>query len=372
LPSAFRAMVFALAVFAPISAFSNDDMDRVTREGISAIRGAKTKEAAQIALKEAVNKLSAVAEKLGIKTDQVKKEVEAASKKKYSANDIAELKKKAKDAKDIEQSKANKMLGGITMAATGIGGMQLAQGLAEMKADKEADADMDAYLKTVWCGIGGMRTVEHNTSGKTPEETRQLVDARLKYAGLAQKMKTAKENLGMAPGIESELIIDTSALYQGRGTDTNGIVHHFDTATERKESESGKKRAIGGGIAAGAGVLVGIGGDAIINDGGPLGGISKAIKGGIADNKAKKEKEEKEIKEMKEAAEKKARENKMSSKVVLAVYEKMYNRADASWVVDRLKEDDNFIKNMNEDDQLAYIEGKRFKEMYGRYFADDE
>ena len=289
MPSAFRAMVFALMVFAPISAFPNEEMDRVTRDGISAIRGAKTKEAAQIALKEAVNKLSAVAERLGIKTDQVKKEVEAASKKTYSANDIAELKKKAKDAKDTEQSKANKMLGGITMAATGIGGMQLAQGLAEMKADNEADADMDAYMKTVWCGIGGMRTVEHNTSGTTPEESRRLVDARLEYATLAQKMKTAKENLGMAPGIESELTIDTSALYQGRGTDTDGIVHHFKTAEERKGSEEGKKRAIGGGIAAGAGVLVGVGGNAIINDAGPLGGISKAIKGKVAEDKVKKE-----------------------------------------------------------------------------------
>jgi hypothetical protein len=358
-------MIFALMVFAPISAFSNEEMDKVTRDGISAIRNTKTKEAAQIALKEAVNKLSAIAEKLGIKTDQVKKEAETASKKIYSANDIADLKKKAKDAKDIEQSKENKMLGGITMAATGIGGMQLAQGLAEMKADNEADADMDAYLKTVWCGIGGMRTVEHETSGTTPEETRQLVDARLKYAGLAQKMKTAKENLGMAPGIESELVIDTSALYQGRGTDTDGIVHHFDTAEKRKESEEGKKRAIGGGIAAGAGVLVGIGGDAIINDGGPLGGISKAIKGKVAEDKVEKEekKKEKEEQQKREAMEKKQLQSRLPSSVVVEIFRRARSSFNAETICDELEGNRHFMQ-LPENEKLAYVKGQEFYEKY--------
>ena len=217
---------------------------------------------------------------------------EGGSGKKPTDKEVEDLRKKADEAKAKEQSTANKMLGGLTIGATGIGGMQLMQGLAEKKADEEAAAEMTAYLATIKCGVsGGVQNVKYNQPGKTPEDTRQLVDSRLEYTTIAQKMKSAKENLDLAPGIESELIIDTTqGLYDNAGTDTDGIAHHFDTATERAESGAGKKRAMIGGVLAGAGVIGGVVGNAAINGDGPLGGIVGKLKDKLGGDKAEEEK----------------------------------------------------------------------------------
>ena len=270
-----------------------------------------------------------------------------------SKEEIDELEKKAKAAKDKEQSSANKMLGGLTIAATGIGGMQLAQGLSEMKSDKEAAADMKAYLDTIVCGIGGAKSLGYNNAGMTPEDTRQLVDARLRYASLAQKIKRAKEMLGMPPGIESELIADIAGLYSGRGTDVNGISHHFDTATERLDSKSGQKRAMIGGVVAAAGVIGGVVGNAAINGDGAL---AEKIKG--AGGKS-------------DEIDKKARESKLPSSVVSAVYNKIYNLNDAGHIINEMKDQKDFMA-MTERDQLAYVESRAFKDRYRQYLADAE
>jgi hypothetical protein len=198
-------------------------------------------------------------------------------KSKSSEKGKKETKEKSKAPKKEYSTKEKAVMAG-SMAAAGIGGMQLAQGLSEMKADKEAAADMENHLKTITCGIGGAKNVKYAESGTAPEQTRQFVDERLKYIALAQKIKHAKEMLGMAPGIESEIIVDTANLYQGRGTDKDGIAHHFDTATERLESKSGQKRAIIGGVAAAAGIVGGIVGNAIINK--PKDGASGGGDGG--------------------------------------------------------------------------------------------
>ncbi len=65
--------------------------------------------------------------------------------------DAAELEKQMQDAESAyddalsrETSTANRALSGLTMAATGIGGMELARGLAEKDADKDAASDMAA------------------------------------------------------------------------------------------------------------------------------------------------------------------------------------------------------------------------------------
>ncbi|MDR1071607.1 MAG: hypothetical protein LBL21_03125 [Rickettsiales bacterium] len=272
----FRATVFALALLAPARCFAMDISSL-----LAAISAASSLEEAREAYINSVDKLSEDArESKGVKQDlidSVKKQAESNVRNDGSGStqanavgqqdDVADLKKEAEDAKAKEQSTANKMLGGLTMAATGIGGMQLMQGMAEKKADEAAAADMAAYLGTVKCGIsGGMQNIGYNEPGHTPPETRELADARLEYTVIARKMKTAKENLGMPPGIEDDLIIDTSkGLYDNAGTDTDGISHHFDTGTERAESGAGKKRMIIGGVVAGAGVVGGVVGNAVIN-----------------------------------------------------------------------------------------------------------
>jgi hypothetical protein len=269
LPSAIRAITFALVFLTPIS-------------GIAGLfDSVKSIKELQVAYKSQTKKLAGDAEKQGVKKGVIDMALDAAesnSQKVYSAEEVAKLEEEVEKAKEKEQSTANKMLGGLTMAATGIGGMQLMQGLAEKKADEEGAADMKAYLDTIKCGIsGGMRNVKYNEVGQTPTEAALIwkddkkgnkkffSDARLEYAVIVGKMKAAKENLGLAPGIEAETIVDTSRLYDNAGTDTDGINHRLDTATQRADSKSGEKRAIIGGVVAGAGVVGGLIGNAVIN-----------------------------------------------------------------------------------------------------------
>ena len=336
MPSALCAFVFARAVLAPVSAFAADnkeaEIEKAGREYSANIEELieKNKNKVSTELQEKVR----AAGKANVQSADAA--VDRAAAKKQNDEKIAELERAKVAAEKKENSAENKMLGGLSMAATGIGGMQLAQGLSEMQSDNEAAADMAAYLKTIKCGIGGAKNVKYNEHGAAPAETRQLGDARMKYVAIAKKMKMAKENLGMAPGIESDLIIDTSALYQDRGTDQDGITHHFDTATERLDSGSGKKRAIAGGVAAGAGVLGGVVGNAMINKDGPLGGLMGGDK--------------------KEGAE-------LSSPVTSAVYNLFPgDRPAAHKAMDKLTGDKYFM-GMSEKDQLDYI-GKKGQSVY--------
>ncbi|MDR1826240.1 MAG: hypothetical protein LBQ49_00945, partial [Rickettsiales bacterium] len=238
MPCVFCALTFALAFFAPISAFSDFNGDK------AAITNAKSIETAKITLMKAVENLAADWKDKVNKSvrDKAIRDAKAASEKTYSAEDVADLRRKADAAKENETSLENRMLGGLTMAATGIGGMQMMQGIAEMNADKAADAEMRSYLSTIICGIGGGKSVPYENTGSSPEDPGQLFTARRKYMELAGKTKSAKEVLGMAPGIESELIADTSRLYQNRGTDTDGINRALgeDYVSERAEANSGR------------------------------------------------------------------------------------------------------------------------------------
>ena len=58
-----------------------------------------------------------------------------------------------------EQSLANRMLGAAAIGAGGIGGMMLASGIAEQRADADAERDMAAYLATFKCNYGAGMTV---------------------------------------------------------------------------------------------------------------------------------------------------------------------------------------------------------------------
>jgi hypothetical protein len=283
----------------------------------------------------------------------------------HSDEEIIQLEDAAKIAKDKEQSTANKILGSLSMAATGIGGMQLMQGLAEKQADEAGAADMAAYLQTIRCGIGGAKNVQYNQQGQTPVGPQSLFDAQLDYVTIARKMKTAKEELGMAPGIESELATDISALYTNRGTDADGIQHRFDTATQRAESKSGEKRAIAGGVAAGVGIVGGLVGNSAIN-----GKLGEMIKEGKEKAEAKKKEDEKEKAEKAAAAEKKARESRLPSAVVLVVYNKIHNINSANHIVNQLKKDDEFMR-MDAADKQKYVEGETFDGLYQASLSSD-
>lgn len=205
--------------------------------------------------------------------------------------DLEEKQKAYEDAKAKEQSTANKTLTALTTAATGIGGMQLAQGLAEQSADKDAAADMAAYIETMRCTYGEDKQVK---AGPTEIELpgandQELMNLRGQYLALAQDLKERKNALGMKPGIESETILDraTSGLYDEENI---GIINGnyaslyraqmLQSEADQKKiddaASTSKKRVTGGAIAAGAGVVVGVVGNSLIN--GKLGELIKKKK----------------------------------------------------------------------------------------------
>ena len=193
---------------------------------------------------------------------------------------LEELQKAYEEAKANEQSLANRTLTALTVAATGLGGMELARGLAEQKADKEAEADMTAYIETMRCTYGDGKQVKAG-----PEEIElpggnnaELMKLRSEYFALAADLKERKEALGMKPGIESEVIMDKSqmGLYDDENigiTDgayaslyrAKALNSETDQAKINEDKEASKKRVIGGAVAAGAGVVGGVIGNSMIN-----------------------------------------------------------------------------------------------------------
>ncbi len=204
---------------------------------------------------------------------------------------LADKKQKYEDAKKKEQSLANRTLTAASIAATGIGGMELARGLSEQKADKDAANDMAAYIATMRCTYAEGKQVKAG-----PEEIelpggndQTLMNLRNEYFALAKDLKERKNALGLKPGIESEEILDKSAtgLYddESLAIDKSAYASLYraqmlgseeDQKKIDEEQSASKKRVLGGAIAAGAGVVVGVVGNSLIN--GKLGEKIKALK----------------------------------------------------------------------------------------------
>lgn len=223
-----------------------------------------------------------------------KKDKSDSGESKQSADDLQkkvdDAQEKLDKAEETEQSTANRMLGGLTTLATGIGGMQLAQGIAEKRADSEADKDMDAYMATIKCTYGDGKSVPFSVE---PVElpggnNADLMKYRAEYIALAKDLKERKTALDMKPGIEAEEIIDkaTAGLYDDENTGITGGAYasRYRAAAGNEKDQKGlkddkseaKKRMIAGGVIAGVGVVGGIVGNSIIN--GKLGELIKEAK----------------------------------------------------------------------------------------------
>ncbi len=207
------------------------------------------------------------------------------------AQALAEKKQAFDDAKATEQSRENRMLTAATTAATGIGGMQLAQGLAEQRADKSAAQDMAAYIATMRCSYANGKSVKAG-----PDEIElpggndaNLMKLRNEYFALANDLKERKTALGMKAGIESEEILDKAAtgLYDDESVGiTSGTysslyrAQMLGSTTDQEQIDADKKtsktRVIGGAVAAGVGVVGGVVGNSLIN--GKLGEKIKELK----------------------------------------------------------------------------------------------
>lgn len=203
-----------------------------------------------------------------------------------------EAKQQAYDeAKAKEQSKENRTLTALTTAATGIGGMQLAQGLAEQKADKAAEQDMSAYIATMRCSYADGKSVKAGTEEiELPgANDSNIMKYRAEYMSLAADLKERKDALGMKPGIESEEIMDRvqmglyddenvgisdgayASLYRAQIQNSDKDQQQIDA-----DKKTSKTRVIAGGVAAGVGVVGGMVGDSLVN--GKLGEKIKSAK----------------------------------------------------------------------------------------------
>lgn len=130
-------------------------------------------------------------------------------------DEITKLEEKYNAVRGREMSTANKLLGGATMAATGIGGMQAMSALAEQSADADAEEAMRAYLATFHCNYGGGMNIPGGEKDVQLPGGNELVGLYSEYVNLANDLKVRKNALGMKPGIESESILNsaTSGLY---------------------------------------------------------------------------------------------------------------------------------------------------------------
>lgn len=204
-----------------------------------------------------------------------------------------------KNAKDKEQSLANRTLTAATTAATGLGMMELAMGKAEQKADADAEQDMAAYMATMRCTYAGGKSVKAG-----PEEIElpggndgKLMSYRSEYIALAKSLKERKTAMDMLPGIESEEILDKAemGLYddESKGIEggTYASLYRAKQGSEEDQKkidadkEKSAKRVKYGATALVAGAAVGVAGNSLIN-----GKLGEKLKEARKDRKEKKNK----------------------------------------------------------------------------------
>ena len=195
-----------------------------------------------------------------------------------SLNEIAQLQKQYNAARKNEMRLGNRLLGGLTTAATGAGGMMLAMGLSERRADKQAEEQMRAYVSTFKCNYGAGKNVEYGTEPTELPASSELTNLYAEYVALAADLQIRKRALGLRAGIESEPILNaaTSGLYDdvsaGRsaGLYTSLARAILDPEGEdaqkwAQQAEKSKNLVISGGVVGGTGAVGGTVGNLLIN-----------------------------------------------------------------------------------------------------------
>ena len=142
----------------------------------------------------------------------------------YEESKIQELRDAAAEAKEREQSTANKMLGGMAIGTMGLSGMELASAVSEKQAMEDAEQAMRAYLATFVCRYDSGKSVRGGEIDVELPGGNDLLPLVTEYKQLAADLKSRKEALGIAPGIESETILDkaSNGLYDDEGLEKSG------------------------------------------------------------------------------------------------------------------------------------------------------
>lgn len=132
---------------------------------------------------------------------------------------IQEKKAALNDAREREQSTANKILGAAAIGTMGMAGMELASAISEKQAMEDAEQAMRAYLSTFVCRYDSGKSVRGGETNIELPGGNELLPLVTEYKQLAADLKLRKEALGIMPGIESEQILDkaNTGLYDDEG-----------------------------------------------------------------------------------------------------------------------------------------------------------
>ena len=222
------------------------------------------------------------AQKDGSLDDALEDTTEPTLSEEDSLAQIEELQANADAMREKEQSFGNRMVGGTAMGTMGIGGQMIGSALAEQSADSDAEMDMAAYLATFKCDYGAGKNIAGGTLNVELPGANILLPIYTEYVTLAADLKTRKEALGMAPGIESNEILDaaTSGLYDNVSTGVTGGAYASiaralmnpegaDAAAWAAQKAETSEQLKAGAITAGVGALVGISGNVLLNEIGP-------------------------------------------------------------------------------------------------------
>ena len=196
-----------------------------------------------------------------------------------NTSELSDKKQAYIDAKKKEQSLANRTLTAATVAATGLGMMEMMMGKAEQRADAATEQDMAAYMATMRCTYAGGKSVKAG-----PEEVElpggndaKLMKYRSEYMSLAKDLKERKEVLGMQPGIESEEILDKAemGLYDDENKGIEGGAYESlyrakqGSEEDQKKIDADKEKSAKsvkyGAIAAAGGAVLGVVGNSLVN-----------------------------------------------------------------------------------------------------------
>lgn len=193
---------------------------------------------------------------------------------------ISELRENAQKMRDKEQSTENKLISATGIGATGIGASQALSALSEQRADDRAEDDMRAYLATIKCDYGMGKNISGGETGIELPGGNELAQYATQYKTLAADLKVRKTALGLAPGIESETIIDAAdtGLYDNAATGkTDGAFTSLSRAlgdktgadaqawAQQKADTANKLKT--GAIVAGIGVMGGTIANQTVNSG---------------------------------------------------------------------------------------------------------
>jgi hypothetical protein len=198
------------------------------------------------------------------------------------------------EASSSLKESAKDIVSTASMGVGGVGAGQFMQGRAEQSADAAAEVDARAYLSTFYCDYGHVdASVRGGDRDVMLPDAGDMAALYSEYMELASRLRAAKHALGLAPGIEAQLVLDKAefGLYENAAVgSTSGMYASVSRAlsddssndaaawnAQKAESservQTGKKTAV-------VGIAGGFAANKAIDAAGALGNLLGGVKSG--------------------------------------------------------------------------------------------